>query len=527
MNRTYRNHQNAFSKVLVSVAMLAGTSLVSACGDDEVPPPPPPPADAGRDLGTDGGPTDGGPTDGGPVDASPPVDAGPVGMIRIVHASSNTPTIDVYAGNSATPAIDALEYTETSPYLTLPAGTYTFNVRADGAAPDSAPALVVDGFILGAGEKYTIVAAGSLTSIDAADRLRVLPLEEGFGALGGNARVRIVHAGFNAPTVAIDVGDDGGAAEVPSLARFADTGVEGVSLPVGSAQVGVLTTVAPTAKVSAFTATLVSAELFVIATGDATQNARLDTSFGLLVVGPTGTVGFIKQNPRVYALHGSPDAPPVEIFAGATELVGGVTYGDLAGPLQVAPGNYTLDFFAVTTGTARPAGAPAGTDTVDGLVAGGTYLAIANGFLAPRTGTTDAPFQVLAFAEGFDLTGATNVRVRAVHGSPSAPNVTVGAVTGAAITTTLAADVAFGAATAAEGASLPPTTYTIGFAGGATTTPVLARFTAPLTVAGKRWFAIAHGDFAAVAGREPFGVFAVDTSVTPWTVTDLPSAPAP
>ena len=514
MNLTYRSHQNALSKVLVAAAVLAGARLVSACGDDDAPPPPP--ADGGRDLGADLG------ADGG----GPDVDAGPVGMIRIVHASPNTPAIDVYAGTSATPAIDALAYTETSDYLMLPAGTYTFNVRADGAAADSTPALVVADFVLAAGDKYTIVAAGSLTSTDAADRLRVLPLQEEFGALGGNARVRIVHAGFNAPTVAIDVGDDG-TSEVASLERFADTGADGVSLPAGAAQVGVLTTGAGATKVSAFTAPIVAAEIFVIATGDVTQNARLDTSFGLLAVGPAGTVGFLKQNPRVYALHGSPDAPAVEIFAGTAELVGGVTYGDIAGPLQVPPGDYTLDFFPVTAGTARPAGAPAGTDDVDGLVAGNTYLAVANGFLAPRAGTTDAPFQVLALVEGFDLADAANVRVRAVHGSPSAPSVTVGAVTGTAITTALASDVAFGASTAAEGASLPATTYTIGFAAGATTTPVLARFTAPLTAAGKRWFAIAHGDFAAVAGREPFGVFAVDTSVTPWTVTDLPSAPAP
>jgi len=513
MNRTYRSHQNALSKVLVAAAVLAGARLVSACGDDDAPPVTPP-ADGGRDLGTDG--------------AGPDVDAGPVGMIRIVHASPNTPAIDVYAGAAATPAVDALAYTETSDYLTLPAGTYTFNVRADGAAADSTPALVVADFVLAAGDKYTIVAAGSLTSTDAADRLRVLPLQEGFGALAsGQGRVRVVHAGFNAPSVAIDVGDDG-TAEIASLARFADTGIEGVALPTGAAQVGILTTGAGASKVSSFGAVVPPLEVFLIATGDATQHPRLGTSFGLLAVGPSGTVAFIKQNPRVYALHGSPDAPAVEIFAGTAELVGSATYGDLAGPVQVPTGDYTLDFFPVTAGTARPAGAPAGSDDVDGLAAGNIYLAIANGFLAPRTGTTDAPFQVIALVDEFALDDAANVRVRTVHGSPSAPSVTVGAVTGTAITTALATNVAFGASTAAEGASLPPSTYTIGFAAGATTTPVLARFTAPLTAANKRWFAIANGDFAAVgAARQSFGVFAVDTSVTPWTVTDLPSASAP
>jgi hypothetical protein len=503
---------------MIAASLVAGAGFLGACGDDDdtpPPPPPPPPADAGTDLGTDGG----GDVDGG--------GGGDTAQIRIVHASPNTPGVDVYAGDATTPAVDNLTYQNVTDYLTLPAGTYTFKIRADGTAPTSDPALTVSDFVLEAGDKYTIVAAGSLTSTDAADRLRVLPLKEGFGALAsGQGRVRMVHACYNAPTVGVDVGNDG-TVEIAAIERFADTGAEGVSLPVGPAQVGVVTTGASPTTISSFSAGVAPTEIFVIATGDATAHPSSDKAFGILAVTPDGFLSFIKQNPRVYALHGSPDAPAVDIFAGTAELVGGIEYGQLRGPLQVPPGDYTLDFFAAAAGTTRPSGAPAASDTVTGLTAGGVFLAMANGFLAPVTG--EPAFEVLALADGFVRDDSANVRLRVVHGSPSAPAVTVGAVTGDAITTTLAGNVAYGASTDAAGISLPPTTYTVGFAAGATTTPVLARFTAPLTTANTRFFAIAHGHFGTpVAGREGFGVWAIDASNPgAWAAIELPPVPAP
>jgi hypothetical protein len=336
----------------------------------------------------------------------------------------------------------------------------------------------------------------------------------------------MVHACYNAPTVGVDVGNDG-SVEIAAIERFADTGAEGVALPVGAAQVGVVTTGASPTTISSFSAGVAPTEIFVIATGDATAHPSSDKAFGILAVTPAGFLSFIKQNPRVYALHGSPDAPAVDIFAGAAELVGDISYGELAGPLQVPPGDYTLDFFATAAGTARPSGAPAASDTVAGLAAGNVYLAMANGFLAPVMG--EPAFEVLALADGFDRADSANVRLRVVHGSPSAPAVTVGAVTGDAITTTLASNVAYGASTDAAGISLPATTYTVGFAAGATTTPVLARFTAPLTTANTRFFAIAHGDFPGmVAGRQPFGVWAIDASnPLAWAAISLPAVPVP
>ena len=77
----------------------------------------------------------------------------------------------------------------------------------------------------------TAVAVGLLGSMDADDTFRVLPLVEDFDAPARRRRprVRIIHAGADAPAVALDVGNDASnesEAEVPASAfgRFADTG---------------------------------------------------------------------------------------------------------------------------------------------------------------------------------------------------------------------------------------------------------------------------------------------------------------
>jgi hypothetical protein len=513
MMRSYRMKYTTLSAFALGLA-LAGVG----CGDDDGGDSPPPPTDAGIDMPA--------------IDMMPPDDSGPStgAMIRVVHASPDAPPVDVYVMGQTTPVIDALTYSSTSPYLEVPAGSYTFEIRADGADPSSAPAFTTPALTLTAGKMYTAIAAGFLGGTGD-EAFRVLALEEGFGTrTASQARVRAVHACGNAPTVAIDVGDDDPTMfEVPSLARYADTGPEGVVLPAGMPlQIGIYAAGATPAKVSAFSAAAPPADVFVIAAGDATQHPRLNTSFTLIAVGPSGTIAVLKQNPRIYAFHAGPDAPEVDVFVGPREVIPGFSYGELVGPLQVPPTMLPLDLFPAAAGSTRPSGMPAATLTTPMLAPGEIYLAVANGFLMPGDG--EAPFQLLAFADGFALDDGENVRVRAIHGSPSAPAVTVGAVSGdpPAITTTLASDVSFPSATAAEGASLAPADYTVGFAAGATTSPVLASFRAPLSgAAGKRFFVMAHGDFAGVGERRPFGVVAIDTSVTPWEALPLPALPSP
>ena len=433
-------------------------------------------------------------------------DAG-TAMLRAVHASPDAPTVDVYAEGIAVPIISALAYGDASLYFPVPAGTYNIQVRAHPSTEADPVAFETGPIDLGADQTITAIASGFLTSMDEADKFRILPLVEDFGT-PQSALVRIVHAGPDAPSVDIDVGDDG-SVDYSDLARFADTGAAGIALPSGEAlQVGIR--VAGGDRVTAFTTPALpdGEEIFVIATGSLVEPARADDGFSLLAVASTGSLGFIKQNPVVYALHGSPDAPAVDIYAGDALLVENVAFGELSGTVQVPPGTYTLDFYVTGTGGGSPA---ASFDTPD-LMVGSAYLAVAAGELAPE-GTEEA-FTLLAFEELFDPT--ETARVRAIHASGDAPAVDIGTVDGGTgeIDAVLFQNLAWSESSDDIGLEAPVGDLTIGVAATGSTTPV-ATFDIT-TSAGLQTFAVAAGALAPDGVEEAFRLILVVVSANPW-----------
>ncbi len=82
--------------------------------------------------------------------------------IRVVHLSPDAPAVDIVADGVGT-VISGLKYPNASGYLVVPAGTYTFRVRAAGSPDD---VLVVPGVEL---------SAGGITPPGPSDRSRRLP----------------------------------------------------------------------------------------------------------------------------------------------------------------------------------------------------------------------------------------------------------------------------------------------------------------------------------------------------------------
>ncbi len=427
--------------------------------------------------------------DTGPVDAGTP-DAGAPARLRVVHAAPGAGNVDVYAAGATTAAAGNIAYGTATGYLSLPPGPIAFDIRAAGAPASGAPAFTTPSVTLAAGRSYTVIAAGRLASTDSADRFRVLALAENFTADAAQARVRIVHAGSDAPTVGVDVGNDNPVtAEVPSLARFADTGEAGVALPGNAAlQVG-LVTGTPAATVTAFTTPNLGAgsQWFVIATGLLpSMDTAVDNGFGLLAVNQAGTVAFIKQNPRVHVVHGGADAPPVDLFAGPAgdgpstertlqivdnlaypQRVGATTTGGIA-TAQVPPGTYGIDIFPYAAGSARPSGAPAFTVPTLTLAPGRQYVAVAAYFLGPQAGQTpaDSSFAVLPleYAMTNDSATPTAPRVVAVHASGDAPAVDIGTLTGSTFAAVFS-NVPRGANSAAAGTTVPADPFTLAVRG--------------------------------------------------------------
>jgi hypothetical protein len=433
-------------------------------------------------------------------------------MLRAVHSSPDAPAVDVYAEGIAIPLFTALAYGDASLYASVPAGMYNVQLRAHPST-EADPVVYETGMIeVAANQTITAIAAGFLTPATPESAFRILPLVEDWG-VQQSTLVRIVHAGPDAPTVDIDVGDDG-SSEVEGLERFADTGAAGIALPSGeSLQIGIGVTGGD--RVTAFTTPELpdGEEMFVIATGSLTTPARADDGFSLLAVFSDGTSAFIKQNPVVYALHGSPDAPAVDIYAGETLLVENIAFGELSGTVQVPPGTYTLDFYVTGTGTGSPT---ASFDTPD-LMAGSAYLAVAAGELAPE-GTEEA-FTLLAFEELFDPT--ETARVRAIHASGDAPAVDIGTVDGGTgeIDVVLFQNLAWSESSDAIGLEAPVGDLTLGVAETGSTTPV-ATFDVT-TSAGLQTFAVAAGALAPDGVEEAFRLILVVVSANPWVGAEV------
>jgi hypothetical protein len=443
-------------------------------------------------------------------------------LLRAIHASPDAPAVDVYANDGTTPLVEDLAYGEVTGYLDIPEGTYNIQLRAAGSAASTMPVYETGDLTLSENDIVTALATGFLGSNDVADEFRILPLFEEFTSAGaGTARVRVVHASPDAPTVAIDVANDG-TPEVAALARFEDTGVAGVELPSGTAlQIGIWAGT-PLARVTAFTTPELpdGGELFVIAVGSLQLLPREEAGFALLAVAanPGGAIGVIRQNPTVYALHGGPDAPAVDIFAGDTELVNNLAFADLSGGIQVPPGSYTLDFFPTSPGSDRPAGDPAASFLTPNLNGGERYLAIASGFLAPD-GAGEQAFNLVAFRDAFDLTDESSARIQAIHASPDAPAVDIGTVSGGAIDAVVFENLVYPAGKPDAGESIPAASLTLGVAPTGDANPV-ATF-GVTTAAGLRAYAVAIGALAPDAGEEAFRLAIINTGVWPWTVAEV------
>lgn len=439
-------------------------------------------------------------------------------MVRIVHGSSDAPAVDIWA-NGAKLASN-LAFGGATEWAEVPPGSYDVEIKASPSTASSPAAFTVNGLVLEEGEKVSAVAAGLLSSTADATKFRVLPVREAFAPSGsGNAILRVVHASPDAPTVGIDLHDDDPSApEITNIDRFTSTSEEGFPLTAGEKlQIGIA---AGGAKVTAFTTPELpeGAEILVIATGLVGEGADEADGFSLLAIGPTGALGFVRQNPYVYALHASPNAPAVDLYAGEAALTKGLNFGNLAGPVQVPPGDYAIDFRAAG---ADPTSVPAATAQTGAVEAGGTYLSIATGFLG---GTGSEAFQLVSLQESFADGSPDTALARVVHGSPDAPMVDLGVLNvEGVVSPVLIPDLSFGSATGAEGLDLGVGTLPIGVTPANANNTVVASFHVT-TAPGMRAFAIASGALAPEKGQS-FRLLVVDTATSPWSVATIHPQP--
>ncbi len=132
-----------------------------------------------------------------------PTEAAGDAQIRVIHASPDTPPVDVYVDGAR--VISALGFTKSSDYQTIAAGKHDFQLYQGGAIPaTSDPVIQAKGMEIPAGAKLSLVGIGWLASI------RTLVVDDRTPApTPGKAKLRFVHVGPDVQPV--DFATKGGA----------------------------------------------------------------------------------------------------------------------------------------------------------------------------------------------------------------------------------------------------------------------------------------------------------------------------
>ena len=463
---------------------------------------------------TSGNPMDDGSTDTGgePLQAT----------ARVIHASPDAGPVDVYAAGDDVPLVTALDYAEVSDWITVDAGDYELELRPEGADPSTAPLFTSAALTLADGDPTSIVAAG-LAAGATDDALRLVPVQESRGpSLADRARVRIIHAGADAPSLTV------AGLEGPdfSVDPFADSDENGIPISTGGGDR--IQLLEGNALLTTFTAPPLAEgdEILLVATGLLGSLAREDDGFSLVAVSGQGALGRIRQDPQVFTVHGARDAAVLEncTGTGGTAIAANISYGEVQNAF-VSPGEYSFEvhnYPSGCTGALNPGGTASGP-----LEAGERYMLLLTGEVTPVN--MEPGIQVAPFPERFTLDGEGVAQVRFIHGA-SFTQIYVGAVTNGQIEAqnVLTAPIAWRGES--EEAAIPEGSYVLGAAdAGVPFNPPLSPIvTFGIDIpAGARVWGVVTGDPSIDDADDQFlQVMVVNTSVPGWSVglidVDLP-----
>ncbi|MGB3541439.1 DUF4397 domain-containing protein [Rubrivirga sp.] len=329
--------------------------------------------------------------------------------VRVVHGSPDAPAVDVRIANvDGPPLVDDASYTDITGYLALPTLIAVLDVTtADGAA--TVASFEVD--LTGAGgAAVTVLASGFLTPGDNQDG-------PGFGLLAvfadgttalleapsSIARLQVIHNAADPAASTVDVYVNGDIllddfafrTASPFIDVPADTDLEVAIAPGTSSSAGDAVFTQTYSLPDGSTTQLIANG--VLSPGDFEANPDgVDTAFELLVGGDAQEASNGDTRVAIRVVHGSTDAPTVDVRTGGSVLVDDATYTDVTGYLEVEPDTYQLD---VTTAD--------GTTTAASFIAdlsaagGGAVMVLASGFLSPDNDQNGPAFGLLAvFPDG-------------------------------------------------------------------------------------------------------------------------------
>lgn len=332
------------------------------------------------------------------------------GHIRIFHAASDAPKVNITANGSILNDLEGVDYQIASARFDVETGTYDVAVEAQLPGDTTAEVLSAD-LTVDMDMNYDIFAVGSVAD-DSLDLLTVTSSETEVAS--GNAQVQIVHAASSAPTVDIYVTapETALSSEQPTVtASFTDF-TDLLQVPAGDYQIRITPAGSMDVVYDSGTVNLADGADLVIA---ATNNTGTgDAPVTLLVAdGTSSALLWDAEAPAdLRVVHGISDAPAVDVVVNNNiVLVDGLAFPNTTDYVSVAPDTYLVDVVADADNSIV-----AVDDAQVTLEVGQSYTAIANNLLAaPELDLLmDMPRRV-----------ATAAQVRIVHASPAAGDVDI------------------------------------------------------------------------------------------------------
>lgn len=321
----------------------------------------------------------------------------------VVHGSSDAPTVDVLARDVAT-LVDNASYSAITNYISVPAASYLLDVtpgnnnaaivatyQADLSTLAGGTAVVVASGFLDPSANQNGPAFGLWAYLADGTAIQ-LPATS-------LARLQVVHNAADPAAAIVDVYVNGALLLNDFAFRTATPYIDvpaGVNLNIGVAA-GNSTSVNDTLK--NFEVTLVNGNKYI-----AVANGVLNPA--IFAPNPDGASTaftlFLQDNMRESAVnsgdvdlrvvHGSSDAPTVDVLAGVSILVDNASYSNITPYLSVPPAAYSLNITPGGNNSVIVASFAADLSSL----AGGAGVVLASGFLNPSANQNGPAFGLIA-----------------------------------------------------------------------------------------------------------------------------------
>ncbi len=356
--------------------------------------------------------------------------------LKVLHGSTDAPTVDVVAQNVAT-LVDDAAYTNFTNYISVPAGDYLLDITPGNS---SSVVATFSAELNGLGGGAAVVFASGFLNPSANQNGPAFGLFAALpnGAVAalspvGTARLQVIHNAADPAAETVDVYVNGGLLLDNFTFRTATPFIDvnsGQTLNIGIApgnSSSANDTLVNIPVVLADGQTYVAVANGVLApAGFAANPSGLSTGFQLLLFNGMKEAATNVTDVDLAVLHGATDAPAVDVYArGVAQLIDNIDYGQLQGYVSVPPSSYLLD---ITPAAGSPILLTYSAD-LSGL-AGGAGVVFASGFLSPSTNQNGEGFGLfVALPNGtvLALNETSNARLQVIHNcaDPAASTVDV------------------------------------------------------------------------------------------------------